>query len=382
MSAAAGGTRPAASTPLIVLGPSPPPTHGQAMAVAMLVASLGRTGLLAARVDTSDPRPLATLTRFDYENVRLGLVHSWQLWRELGRHPGAGVYVPISQHHWALLRESLWAALARIRGRRPLYLHVFGGRQAWNPANGAGRLTAFLLRRLLRSARMVFAETPSVAASLAAVVDPARVRVLPNRVEDPGPALGEDGPAGEPAGPPRILFLSNLRDGKGYEELIAAVGRLGGRLAGWELRLVGEADERTAAEVSAALRELPAGGARGELAGPRFGEAKLEELCAATIFALPTRYRNEGQPLALLEAMAAGRAIVATRYRGIPDTVTDGVEALLVEPGDTAELARAIERLAADAELRSRLGAAARARYETAHVPASLDAELPPLLGP
>jgi glycosyltransferase involved in cell wall biosynthesis len=348
----------------------------------MLVGSLRRTGLLAARVDTSDPRPLETLTRFDYENVRLGLLHSRQLWTELGRHPGAGVYLPISQHHWALLRESLWAALAGLRGRHPLYLHVFGGRQAWDPANGGGRLTALLLRRMLRSARMVFAETPSVAASLAAVVEPARVRVLPNRVEDPGPASGAAAAEGEAAGAQRILFLSNLRDGKGYKELVAAVGQLGDRLAGWHLRLVGETDERTAAEISEALARLPAGGARAELTGPRFGEQKQDELRAAAIFALPTHYRNEGQPLALVEAMAAGRAIVATRYRGIPDTVTDGVEALLVEPGDAAELARAIERLAADGELRARLGAAARARYEAHHRPATLDAELPPLLRP
>lgn len=48
------------------------------------------------------------------------------------------------------------------------------------------------------------------------------------------------------------------------------------------------------------------------------------------------------QPLVVLEALAAGLAIISTRYRGIPETARDGPEALLVEPGDTEALSRAL----------------------------------------
>jgi glycosyltransferase involved in cell wall biosynthesis len=61
--------------------------------------------------------------------------------------------------------------------------------------------------------------------------------------------------------------------------------------------------------------------------------------------------------------MAAGRALVATAVGGIPEAVRDGVEALLVPPGDPAALGAALERLATDGELRRRLGESARRRF-------------------
>ena len=69
---------------------------------------------------------------------------------------------------------------------------------------------------------------------------------------------------------------------------------------------------------------------------------------------------REGCPLAVLEYMALGRAIVATRVGGVPDLVADGAQALLVDRGDSEQLARAIDRLLADDGLRAALGASAR----------------------
>jgi glycosyltransferase involved in cell wall biosynthesis len=67
---------------------------------------------------------------------------------------------------------------------------------------------------------------------------------------------------------------------------------------------------------------------------------------------------NEGTPVVAIEALAAGRPVVATRVGGVPDVVTDGEDGLLVEPGDVEALASALERLATDPELCRRLGEA------------------------
>jgi glycosyltransferase involved in cell wall biosynthesis len=72
----------------------------------------------------------------------------------------------------------------------------------------------------------------------------------------------------------------------------------------------------------------------------------------------------DGLPNALLEAMAVGRPIVASRVAGIPDVVTDGVEGVLVPPGDATALRQALLGLAGDSERRSRLGRNARQRVE------------------
>ena len=66
--------------------------------------------------------------------------------------------------------------------------------------------------------------------------------------------------------------------------------------------------------------------------------------------------------MALLEAMATGIPVIATRVEGVEETITDGVDGLLVPPEDSDELALAIVRLLEDPELRKKIGAAARAR--------------------
>jgi glycosyltransferase involved in cell wall biosynthesis len=71
---------------------------------------------------------------------------------------------------------------------------------------------------------------------------------------------------------------------------------------------------------------------------------------------------NEGTPVSVIEALAAGTPVVATRVGGVPDVVRDGEEGFLVDTGATDELAERLSRLARDAELRQRLGQSGRDR--------------------
>jgi len=80
--------------------------------------------------------------------------------------------------------------------------------------------------------------------------------------------------------------------------------------------------------------------------------------CAAVV--LPSRQENA--PMAVIEAMAAGKPVVATRVGGIPDLVLDGETGFLVEPGDESDMARSLTRLLSDDQLRGRMGV--RARHE------------------
>ena len=71
---------------------------------------------------------------------------------------------------------------------------------------------------------------------------------------------------------------------------------------------------------------------------------------------------NEGTPVSAIEALAAGRPVVATRVGGVPDVVEEGQDGFLVEPGDTDDLAKRLGQLARDPELRKRMGRAGRDR--------------------
>jgi glycosyltransferase involved in cell wall biosynthesis len=74
--------------------------------------------------------------------------------------------------------------------------------------------------------------------------------------------------------------------------------------------------------------------------------------------------RREGIPVTLMEAMASGLPVVASRLSGLPELIEDGRSGLLVPPGDARALADALARLCAEPELRAALGRGARARVE------------------
>jgi glycosyltransferase involved in cell wall biosynthesis len=96
------------------------------------------------------------------------------------------------------------------------------------------------------------------------------------------------------------------------------------------------------------------------------GNATMEQLAEeynrCHVFCLPSV--QEGFGIVFLEAMAAGKPIVAARAAAVPEVVRDGVDGLLVEPRDPAALARALARLRDDEALRARLAASGAARVE------------------
>lgn len=160
--------------------------------------------------------------------------------------------------------------------------------------------------------------------------DPGKLRVFPNAV-DPDeytPAYGTD--------PPRIVFVSNLYERKGVETLVGALDRLADR------------DHRFRAEIAGKgpLAEQVEGLARRHEAVQYHGyvseERKRELLEQGTIYVLPTH--AEGLPIAMLEAMAGGNAIVSTTVGAIPEVIGED-NGRLVEPGDEAALADALSEL-------------------------------------
>ena len=156
---------------------------------------------------------------------------------------------------------------------------------------------------------------------------------------------------------PRILAVGRLKAPKDFPTLVRALGEL--PPDSFEAVIVGDGPDRPGLEEEIQARGLAG---RVRLAGERRDVPEL--LADADVFVLPSR--SEGHPVSVLEAMAAGLPVVASRVGGVPEQVSDGETGLLVAPGDPLELAAALGRLAADPSLRRRLGAAGRARAEQA----------------
>lgn len=156
---------------------------------------------------------------------------------------------------------------------------------------------------------------------------------------------------------PVILMVGRLVAEKGYPELVTAM-----RTVDAELWIVGErlASDH-AGPVDAALDAIrvdPVLAARVKLLGYRQDVPDL--MRAADIFVLPSH--REGMPRSIIEAMLSGLPVVATDIRGSREEVVDGETGLLVPVADAAALASALEHLACDPELRTRMGKAGLSR--------------------
>ena len=158
---------------------------------------------------------------------------------------------------------------------------------------------------------------------------------------------------GLPPGAPLIGAVGRLTRQKGHEDLLQAMPAVLRRFPAARLLLVGDGELRTALARQAAALEV----SRNVIfAGQREDVLPLYPLLE--VLAMPSLW--EALPYALLEGMAAGRAIVASAVGGMADVLRQGESGLLVPPHAPAALAEAICALLADAELRSRLGVNAK----------------------
>ena len=163
-------------------------------------------------------------------------------------------------------------------------------------------------------------------------------------------------------GPLRVVAVGTLHEVKGQVHLIDACKSLVDRGVDVTCRFIGDGPDRNA--LAARIEEAGLDG-RVKLVGRLTSDAVAAELADADVLvapSVPTRGgKREGIPVVLMEAMAAGLPVVASRLSGIPELVTDDVDGLLVPPGDPAALADALQRLASDPALRARLGSEGRA---------------------
>jgi glycosyltransferase involved in cell wall biosynthesis len=188
-------------------------------------------------------------------------------------------------------------------------------------------------------------------------LDPRVVRLLPNGIPALAAPSGRDvrGELGIEPDAPVIGTVSVLRTEKALEVLIGAAARLAPVFPALRVLIAGRGDEK--ARLRALVGEL---GMEKTvlLLGPR---RDVPDLLAALDVAVCCS-DFEGSPLSVMEYMAAGLPVVATRVGGIPELIEDGVHGLLVEPRNVDLLAHALERLIRDSALRHELGTQGRER--------------------
>jgi glycosyltransferase involved in cell wall biosynthesis len=192
-----------------------------------------------------------------------------------------------------------------------------------------------------------------------------REYLIPNGFDDPCPdlVLPRARVASTAPRPLRILFVGILRESKGLLVLVEACGMLAARGVAFQLNIMGAPDsDEFISSLRARVAELNIDN-QVHFLGVLTGDEKFAVYRASDVHCMPTFYECEAFPLALIEAMACGLPVTATRWRGIPSMVDEGETGFLVEPHDVAAVADRLERLANDPQLRERMSVAARNKF-------------------
>lgn len=224
-----------------------------------------------------------------------------------------------------------------------------------------------IARRVLnRADNWLIAENPDDAALLAG--PETRVTILGGAGIDP-----EQFPALVPpaAQLPVAAYVGRMIRSKGVDILMSAAEILTSRGVPLAIELYGRSDDGNPEAVPTSVLTAWSSSPHRRWFGHTSDVAAVWR--RADIFVMPTR-GGEGMPRALLEAAASRRPVIVTDVPGCRHFVRNGVEGLVVPPGDAEALANALERLVLDAELRDKLGAAARHRVVNGYTEADIRA--------
>ena len=283
----------------------------------------------------------------------------------------AGVIRRVDPHilhtHRPVLQYALPSLLGKLRRRTVHTVHNVAEREVTGRAAQLGHWLA------IRAGVAPIAICQSVADSIWSVYGVRARAIIPNGI--PVAQFSTPGVSrqawrtrlGIPLDAVVFTCVARLSAQKNVGALLQALAAMDGR-GGSMLLVCGDGEEQGRLEAEA--------GHLGVAERVRFLGSRTdvpEVLGASDVFVLPSLY--EGHPLSVMEAMAAGRPVIATTVGGVPELVRPGETGLLVPPGDTSALAVAMERLAGNAEERVRLGRGgarvAAERFDVSHMAAA-----------
>ena len=161
-----------------------------------------------------------------------------------------------------------------------------------------------------------------------------------------------------PPATPRIVVCGRMIPEKGFDVAVEAFASLASRFPDARLVLAGDGPERARLEAMAAARGIAS---RVDFLGWVLPERMPELLASSSTVVIPSRWQD-AFPTVALQTAHAGRPAIASRVGGLPESVLDERTGLIVDAGDVAALARALERLLAAPDEAARLGRAARER--------------------
>lgn len=334
------------NAPALLVGPKAPPVTGQSVAFEMLM--VGLKGLREFDVVDLGERRLRRDAEFSSRRAFSVLVAVRNVWQRAKN--SKLVYLQIAQSRWGFVRDCMIIYAAKIRGRK-VVAHLHGGGYTEFYASQS-RFFRSLIRMSLRAADRMIVLSEGLRGNFNFMGGGylERLRVVPNASPV---AIGK--PKAAPKGTINLLYLSNLLVEKGYFDCIDALSHLQQMLPDVEIKLTLAGAFLLGADEYQSIRDLEGVTEKRirymnlessiVLTGVVHDQEKQQLLDDAHFMLLPTYYRNEGQPISILEALARGTPCVATAWRGITDMMGDSECGMVVPPMTPLAIADAIKTL-------------------------------------
>lgn len=317
---------------VLFIAPFPPPLTGNSLPVKILFEHLEGKNKVGLVNTSKSVQETGAVSR-----QRLAKIASvlWSVWT---RHKDYDiVYLTVAESFAGNLRDMALYLICHARAKT-MVIHMLGGSCMKDILNENKGLRYRLNRYFIGRVGAIVVEGKTQFDMFARVADPGKIAIIPNFAQDylfaSEDEVLEKFKSTEPL---RVLFLSNMLEGKGHIELLQSYLRLeAGVKKGVVVDFAGafpsEKDERRFLEAMQGEPNL-------KYHGTVSGVYKRDLFMKAHVFCLPTYYRGEGQPFSILEAYATGCVVVTTNHSGIGDVFRDRINGYVVEKKSVDALA-------------------------------------------
>lgn len=324
---------------ILFIAPIPPPFDGQSKASKFLLDKLLFDKHNVTIINLSKSGIKST---FNFLSRILGIIYIlFQIWQNRNRNNI--IYLSIAESFLGNLRDLFIYSICFNNIDR-IYLHMLGGAGMKRILEG-NDAQMLINKYFISKVGGVIVEGPSNLDVFSKVIDKSKIHIVPNFAEDF--LFVSDNEIEEKfkdTSVVKILYLSNLLPGKGYDELVDAYVGLKPKLKqNIEIEFVGSF--QTERDKVKFLKKISGHDNLKYLGLFIDGVKKRELFCKSHIFCLPTYYAYEGQPISILEAYATGCVVITSNHSGIPFVFSDEVNGYVVTEKSIKSLQEAMEKV-------------------------------------
>jgi len=322
-------------TRILLIGPLPNPTTGVSLANQIVVDNLQcRSDLSTRFINTSyykfdENLGAFSLSKFFF-NLKLAL-YSYKIVNS------DIVYITPGQTFFGVLKYAVFILFASLLNKQ-LIIHIHGNYLGKEYQNLKG-IKKYIFKGLLNKTSKGIVLSESLTENMSPFIKDEHIHVLYNFVENHLFVDHKDINIKLKNPTPQIIFLSNLMEEKGIFELLEALKILESEGFAYKAKIAGNIDAKHVRKLEQLFKSLK----HVEYVGVVSGNKKKALLLWGNIFILPTYYEMEGQPIAILEAMATANVVLTTNHAGIPDIFKEAVNGFYVDKKSPYDIASKIK---------------------------------------